>query len=96
MKIQSTETVLRGEWAIMNGRTFPDATCERIQDLLNAHLQKVGQSRDGWETLYRDPHDGRLWELCFPLSESHGGGPPSLRYLTAHEVSEKYPDITLH
>ena len=44
----------------------------------------------GWETLYRDPDDGRYWERTFPQSGSDGGGPPQLRFLTDYEAKDKY------
>ena len=40
--------------------------------------------------LYRDPNDNRLWELIYPQSEMHGGGPPELRNLTFNEARQKY------
>ena len=44
----------------------------------------------GWETLYRDPRDGRLWELTYPQSEMHGGGPRRLHVLSRDEAAAKY------
>jgi hypothetical protein len=43
-----------------------------------------------WETLYRDPSDGRYWERTYPSGELHGGGPPALRCMTADEARRKY------
>ena len=40
--------------------------------------------------LYRDPGDGRYWELAYPNGEMHGGGPPSLIMLTEQEAKTKY------
>jgi hypothetical protein len=44
--------------------------------------------------LYRDPVTGRLWELTWPQSDLHGGGPPRLRLVQADEVRPKYGPIT--
>jgi Immunity protein 27 len=69
-----------------------DATCERVNWLTQNWLVQVAYSREsgGWETLYRDPSDGRLWERTYPRSEMHGGGPPRLVLLTPEQASEKY------
>ena len=95
MKIQPTETVLTGKWLSCGGRTVGDETCDRINDLVGSHLRKLGHDASGWEVLYRDPDDGRLWELTYPQSELHGGGPPQLRCLTLDEARKKYGDIAV-
>jgi hypothetical protein len=46
--------------------------------LIEHHLKRVGEDPSGWNILYRDPSDGRYWELIFPHSELQGGGPPTL------------------
>lgn len=90
MNIQSAETQITGKWLSLNGRTVADETCERINKLITLHLQQVGHDASGWEVLYRDPDDGRLWELTYPQTELHGGGPPQLRCLTLDEARGKY------
>jgi hypothetical protein len=40
--------------------------------------------------LYRDPQDGRLWELTYPHSDWHGGEPPDLRHISSGEAASKY------
>ena len=52
-----------------------DATSARIHALIQEHLQRLGDADGGWSVLFRDPEDGRLWELTYPESELHGGGP---------------------
>jgi hypothetical protein len=64
----------------------------RIHELVRSHLSKLGCDASGWETLYVDPVDGRLWELTYPQSGLHGGGPPELRCLTRDEARRKYGD----
>lgn len=88
--IASNETRLTGKWITSGGRVVEDETCKRIADLVNRYLVKLGDDPSGWETLYRDPADGRLWELTYPQSEMHGGGPPELRCLSVEEATQKY------
>ena len=47
----------------------------RIQQLIRDELVKIARDLTGWRVLYRDPKDGRLWQLSYPQSEMHGGGP---------------------
>jgi hypothetical protein len=90
--IQPHETELAGKWVVEGGRVRGDATCDRIKWLTQSWLEQVAYSRDGgaWETLYRDPSDGRLWERTYPQCEMHAGGPPRLVFLTPERAAEKY------
>ena len=90
MSIKPSETLLTGRWINQSGRLVADDVCKRIAALTKAHLQEIGRDSSGWNTLYRDPSDGRCWELSYPQSELHGGGPPELRSLNAEEVRKKY------
>ena len=60
----------------INGRVRGDATCQRIESLTTNDLQEVAISKQwgGWETLFRDPDDGRYWERTYPQGEMQGGG----------------------
>ena len=73
-----------------DGRVVADETCQRINELTTSHLKELGRDSSGWDVLYRDPDDGRLWELTYPQSELQGGGPPQLRCLTTDEAKKKY------
>jgi hypothetical protein len=90
MRIDPAETLLRGNWLLREGRVVADETCHRIDRLVHSHLEVLKKGADGWEVLLRDPDDGRLWELTFPDSGFHGGGPPLLRCLGLHEAVSKY------
>jgi Immunity protein 27 len=92
IKLQPNEQLLTGSWVAQTDKVHGDAICERIKWLLAHHLQKVADSpgSGAWETLYRDPDDGRYWERTYPQSELHGGGPAELRCLTAEEAGQKY------
>lgn len=69
-----------------------DANACRIQTLIETYLKIVARAESGWETLYVDPHERRFWELTYPRSDLHGGGPPMLRCLSAQEARKKYGD----
>ena len=43
-----------------------------------------------WETLFRDPDDGRYWERVYPQGDLHGGGPPQLQVIDEAEAKRKY------
>ena len=84
------ETLLLGSWTSKNGNTVEDAVSERISWLTGNSLRRRATDATGWDTLYEDPRDGRLWELIYPHSEMHGGGPPLLRIITAVDARLKY------
>jgi hypothetical protein len=84
------ETRLEGQWVSRKGKTKPDAVSERIARLVRNSLVRVAPDATGWDILYRDPRDGRLWELIYPHSEMHGGGPPLLRVVSIDEAHSKY------
>ena len=90
MTISHTETLLVGNWRSENGQFVADEICERINRLITVHLQKIASDPSGWESLYRDPNDGRYWELTYPQSEFQGGGPPQLKAMSSEEARQKY------
>ena len=71
-----------------------DATCARIASLISGYLVALGSDESGWDALYRDPDTGKLWELSWPQSSLHGGGPPRLRLVLADDVRSKYGPVT--
>lgn len=91
MRLKPEETDLLGKWEVISGNVVADATCERIELLTEQYLDKVAGG--GWDTLYRDPNDGRYWELTYPESSWQGGGPPRLTYLSHEQVRAKYGDV---
>jgi hypothetical protein len=92
MKLKPDEVEQVGKWVAVNGQLRADKTCERIQWLTTHHLRKVATSKQcgGWETLFEDPDDGRLWERTYPQSEMQGGGPPRLSVLSREQAKVKY------
>jgi hypothetical protein len=84
------EVRLEGKWVSVGGGTEGDATTERIESLVRNSLVRVAVSADGWDTLYRDPSDGRLWEHFYAQSHLHGGGPPTLAVIATSDAAQKY------
>jgi hypothetical protein len=92
MNLRPDETDLVGTWTFDGKQVRGDEACERIAHLTEHVLDKLGVSREygAWETLFRDPADGRLWERTYPNSGWHGGGPPRLRVVSDEEARAKY------
>jgi hypothetical protein len=95
MILQSHESELIGRWELKQGQQTDDATTRRIKWLLENLFVEQGSDPTGWDLLYRDPNDGRLWELTCPQSESHGGGPPRPALLDRERVREQYGHIAV-
>lgn len=92
MKLSADEKELIGGRHFDGSHVEGDAVSLRISHLTSHVLTQVAFSRDAgaWETLFRDPNDGRYWERFYPNSEMHGGGPPALRALSEDEARRKY------
>jgi hypothetical protein len=85
------EVDLRGDWLVQKDRSvIADATDERIEWLTTQKLERIENDWSGWETLYRDPRDGRLWELTYPQGEMQGRGPRRLHLFSRDEAAAKY------
>ena len=88
--LRTDEVELVGEWVQHQSGVVSDHTCNRIEWLVAQLLERMAADSSGWDTLLRDPRDGRLWERTFPKSEMHGGGPPTLRLLSPAVAAAKY------
>lgn len=93
--IRPEEIEIVGTWVVVNGVVQGDEACERVHELSETYLELLGYSPEGggWETLFRDPNDGRLWERWYPQSHMHGGGPPALKFLSDADARERYPNV---
>src|ERR1700735_4366271 len=88
--LRPDETELTGHWRVVAGNTIADETCERIQQLVRERLVKIATDNSGWQTLYRDPQDSRLWELTYPQGAMQGGGPPKLTCVSVQRAKAVY------
>ncbi len=86
--LHPNETELVGQWIQQGTSVISDGTCTRIKSLIGSYLVKVAGS--GWESLFQDPNDLRYWELTYLQSYMHGGGPPSLQFLSNENAIAKY------
>lgn len=78
IKIKPNEVEISGSWEIKNNQLVADENSDRINKLINNNLIFIASSESGWTRLYQDSDDQRYWELTFPNSDYHGGGPPKL------------------
>jgi hypothetical protein len=90
MKIDISEFKIVGKWSFDGSKIIADEQSLRIEQLITNYLTKIETDYSGWDTLYRDPDDGRYRELIYPKSEMQGGGPPSLILLSNDQASNKY------
>lgn len=93
MILRPDEMELDGRWDLKAGAVAGNATSRRIRWLVEHRLLRLGNDPSGWDTLYRDPGDGRLWELTYPQSDTHGGGPPRLACIGAEPARAKYGEV---
>jgi hypothetical protein len=90
--INPHESTLVGQWLTAGGHVLADATEKRIGSLVKNWLIHLADDpvSGAWIQLYRDPADGRLWELTYPQGEMHGGGPRTLRVVSPTDAAQKY------
>jgi Immunity protein 27 len=90
LPLRRDETQLDGAWVKIDGVVNADNVELRIISLTDTQLEKVADTADGWSTLLRDPQDERLWELTFPQSGEHGGGPKRLALISSDDARARY------
>lgn len=89
-RLRPEETALRGAWITIDNQVIGDPVSTRIDYLIENELIEIGTADGGWSMLYRDPLDGRLWELSYPYGEMQGGGPRALVHLDRDVARQKY------
>ena len=72
---------LRDLWEADGTRMVERGDAAAIDEMLNRKLEKQKADASGWRVLYRHHDTGQFWELTYPQSHMHGGGPRLLRCL---------------
>lgn len=62
----------------------------RIDAMLRDELVKVADAEGGWTVLYQHKTTGTFWEVSYPNSGMHGGGPRQLVELS-EESARAWP-----
>jgi hypothetical protein len=62
---------------------------------VEADWVRLADRECGWTTLYFDPRDSSYWELTYPQSHMHGGGPPQLIQIEKATAKELYPQAAI-
>ncbi len=75
------ELTIKGKWILSNDKIIKDSNCLLIEEMIINQLEVAGTSLDGWTITYRDEATGEIWELTYPKSYLHGGGPLTLTKL---------------
>ena len=88
MSIRPEETQIQGAWIWADGEMVEDDASRRIRQLIDGELHHIATSKDGWVRFYRDPQDGRIWELSYPQGEMHGAGPMLMRVVEGNCIPE--------
>lgn len=94
MNLQPEDTLIQGFWIDLGSSVVPDYSWERIDYLTRECLLLLHEHASG-DKLYRDPADGRLWELTHLHPDLAGGGPPLLKVLTTEQAATKYGSSSL-
>jgi hypothetical protein len=80
--VPSDRADLVDQWIMRGSRMSLEGDARDIDALLSNELIRMTATDGGWRILYRHRTTGALWELSYPQSEMHGGGPRRLRELT--------------
>ncbi|MGJ0515579.1 MAG: Imm27 family immunity protein [Methylomicrobium sp.] len=84
------EISLVGNWLEKDGSVVEDSVCERIHWLTDFYFEQIAVDGDNWSALYKNPDDRSYWELTYPKSYMHGGGPPTLQRISEVEAYKRY------
>jgi len=89
MHLRPEESAIQGFWLDLGSSVTPDANWERISRLTEEYLELLATGEDGREKLFRDPADGRLWELA-PVAPEMPSSPPLLMVIAPARAKEKF------
>lgn len=83
--MSTSSEVLRDIWVKRDGDVIVEGDAAIIDEWLASRLERVADAGGGWRILYRHRESGRYWELTYPASDLHGGGP---RVLSALDIDD--------
>ncbi len=89
-KLDHAETDLVGSWIKAKDGFIADPIEQRIAWLTKHYLRELATSPNGWDVLYRDPNDGRYWELTYPKSVVQRAGPMRLTSIAQENARRKF------
>jgi hypothetical protein len=72
---------LRDVWYSEDGKPNARGDAAAIDEMLATKLEEVRTDSAGWVVIFRHRDTNKLWELSYPQSELHGGGPRRLRLI---------------
>lgn len=72
---------LRDIWHSEDGKMTARGDAAVIDDMLATKLEEIKVDPVNWIVIFRHRYTSQLWELSYPQSEMHGGGPRRLRLL---------------
>jgi hypothetical protein len=72
---------LRDLWYSEDGKMLAGADALAINEMLATKLEEVRTDVTNWIVIFRHRDTNQLWELSYPQSELHGGGPRRLRLI---------------
>jgi len=87
------ENKIVGKWILKDGKIIGDKNNQLIEQMIENELVEISRKDGGWTVLYKSSIDNNYWELTFPQSELHGGGPKTLERLSFEDISTKYGNI---
>ncbi len=79
--MSTSSKVLRDIWVNSGGDVIAEGDAGTIDDWLAGKLERIAGADGGWRILYRNRETACYWELTYPDSGLHGGGPRVLREL---------------
>lgn len=71
----------RDVWHAEDGKVTACGDVAAIDEMLATKLEEVRTEEGGWVIVFRHRDTHQFWELSYPQSELHGGGPRRLRQI---------------
>jgi len=90
MILKKGEILIVGKWIKKGNSLIQDSECIRIQRIIDNCFKQIDVNGNSWSALYENPDDSSYWELTYPQSHMHGGGPPRLEHISKLEASDRY------